>query len=66
MQQTATAASLQMTKHLSLVCCINLVVWLESLRPIKSAETSVIHQVMLLSFCYVVERCASAIGHALV
>ena len=51
MQQTATAASLQMTKHLKLFLCIDMLVWLESFRPVTSAETCVIHQVMLLSFC---------------
>ena len=49
MQQTATAASLQMTKHLKLFLCIDMLVWLESFRPVTSAETCVIHLVMLFS-----------------
>ena len=63
MQQTATAASLQMTKHLRLFLCIDMLVWLESLRPVTSAETCVIHLVMLFRRCRIVQRCAIGIGH---
>ena len=51
MQQAATAASLQMTKHLRLFLCIDMLVWLESFRPVTSAETCVIHLVMLFRWC---------------
>ena len=49
MQQTATAASLQMTEHLRLFLCIDMLVWRESLRPITNAEAWVIHLVMLFA-----------------
>ena len=63
MQQTATAASLQMIKHLKLFLCIDMLVWLESFRPVTSAETYVLHLVMLFRLCKIVQRCALGIGH---
>ena len=39
---------LQMSKHLRLFLCVDMLVWLESVRPVTSADTLVIHLVMLL------------------
>ena len=63
MQQTATAASFQMTQHLKLFLCIDMLVWLESFRPFTSAETYVLHLVMLFRLYEIVQRCAIGIGH---
>ena len=37
--------------------------WLEALRPATSAETCVIHRVVIFRRCKIVQRCAIGIGH---
>ena len=37
--------------------------WLEALRPVTSAETCVMHRVMMFRRCSIVQRCAVGIGH---